>query len=109
MIADHLEEACVVAGARQQARSTGEAAAWTVDIAALPLRSFGRAHNLAIGTAGIHGRQSFALRGRNALRRFRNEVRERGAQVAWFIFRERALEQIAADWLDANGIAYRRG
>jgi len=50
-----------------------------------------------------------ALRGRDAFRRFRNEARARGVQVAWFIFREGALERIAADWLDASGIAYRRG
>lgn len=50
-----------------------------------------------------------ALRGRRALRCFRREVRERGVMLACFVFRERALEQFTADWLDANGIAYRRG
>jgi hypothetical protein len=49
-----------------------------------------------------------ALRGRDALGAFRNRVRERGVQVEWFRFREQALERVAADWLDANGIAYRR-
>jgi hypothetical protein len=36
-------------------------------------------------------------------------VQEFGFTSVWLGFRELAVEQIAADWLDANGIAYRRG
>lgn len=49
-----------------------------------------------------------ALRARNAFRRFKEVAREGGVLVAWLTFRERAVEQFAADWLDANGIAYHR-
>jgi hypothetical protein len=49
-----------------------------------------------------------ALRGPGAFRRFKDAVHERGLAPAWYAFRERALEQIAADWLEANRIAYRR-
>ena len=49
-----------------------------------------------------------ALRGRDAFKAFSDMARERGVQVDWFKFREQALERVAADWLDANGIAYRR-
>ena len=49
-----------------------------------------------------------AIRGRGAFRCFKDVIHERGIAPAWYAFRERALEEIAADWLDANGIAYRR-
>ena len=50
-----------------------------------------------------------ALCARDAFRRFRDVVQEFGFTSVWLGFRELAVEQIAADWLDANGIAYRRG
>ncbi len=49
-----------------------------------------------------------ALHGRGAFRCFKDVVHERGSAPTWYAFREGALEQIATDWLEANGIAYRR-
>ena len=50
-----------------------------------------------------------ALRGRDSLTRFKDVLQEHGMIPVWYAFRERALEDLAAGWLDAHGIAYRRG
>ena len=49
-----------------------------------------------------------AIRGRRAFRCFRDVVRGRGLLEPWFLFRQHAVEEIAARWLEANRIAYRR-
>jgi hypothetical protein len=49
-----------------------------------------------------------AIQGRGAFGRFKDLIRAHGLADAWQRYRERALEDIAADWLDANGIAYAR-
>ena len=46
------------------------------------------------------------IRGGGAFRRFKNSIYESGMDNAWYQFRDAALERIAIDWLDENGIAY---
>ena len=49
-----------------------------------------------------------AIRGRGAFRRFKEVIHERGIAPAWYPYRQQALEEIAIEWLEANGIAYSR-
>jgi hypothetical protein len=49
-----------------------------------------------------------AIRGRGAFRRFKEVIHERGVAGDWYTYREQALEDIATEWLEANGIAYGR-
>lgn len=49
-----------------------------------------------------------AIRGRGAFRRFKEIIHERGIADAWYAYRQHALEEIAVDWLEANGIAFGR-
>lgn len=49
-----------------------------------------------------------AIRGQGAFRRFKEVIHERGIAEAWYAFRQRALEEIAVEWLEANGVAYSR-
>ena len=48
------------------------------------------------------------IRGSGAFRRFKDSIYELGMDKAWFQFRDDALEKIAVDWLEENGIAYVR-
>jgi hypothetical protein len=49
-----------------------------------------------------------ALHGRGAFRQFKDAVRRLGIADEWYRSRETALEEIAIDFLEAHGIAYRR-
>ena len=49
-----------------------------------------------------------AIRGTGAFRRFKEVVQEHGIAETWYAFRQRALEEIAVEWLEANGVAYSR-
>ena len=49
-----------------------------------------------------------SIRGAGAFRRFKEAIYERDMAETWFAYRQQALEQIAAEWLDANGIAFSR-
>lgn len=49
-----------------------------------------------------------AIRGSGAFGRFKSLAHRRGVIDAWYTFRNDALEDIAAKWLDANGIPYTR-
>ena len=49
-----------------------------------------------------------ASRGAGAFRRFKEAIHERHVADAWYAYRQQALEQIAAEWLEANGIAFSR-
>jgi hypothetical protein len=50
-----------------------------------------------------------AIHGSGAFRRFRDLVRAEGIEAEWYRYRERALEEIAVEWLESRGIAYTRG
>ena len=49
------------------------------------------------------------LHGRRAFRRFKDAIHRLDVTEAWHRFREAALEEIAIEFLDAEGIAYCRG
>ena len=46
------------------------------------------------------------LHGKGAFRKFKDTVNRYNLQEAWFAYYKAALRQIAADFLDAEGIAY---
>jgi hypothetical protein len=46
------------------------------------------------------------IKGSGAFRRFKDAVRERDIEQDWYDFKQRALEQIAIQWLEENGLAY---
>lgn len=47
-----------------------------------------------------------AMRGRGAFRGFKDAIYEEGIQDQWDAWRDRALRQLAIDFLDAQGIPY---
>lgn len=47
-----------------------------------------------------------AIRGRGAFRRFKDLVRRLGIDKEWYRHRDDALQEIAADFLEATGIPY---
>ena len=47
------------------------------------------------------------LHGRGAFRMFRSAIRRLGIEDDWQRFRDSAFQEIAKDWLEAHGIAYR--
>jgi hypothetical protein len=49
-----------------------------------------------------------AIRGRGAFRRFKDAIHRFGIADEWYRFREEAFEEIAADFLEVNGIKFRR-
>lgn len=46
------------------------------------------------------------IRGSGAFRRFKGAIHRHNIVADWYCFRERILEEIAIDWLEAHGIAY---
>ena len=58
--------------------------------------------------AGVSDELDAALHGRGAFGRFKDAVHRLGIADEWYRFRDAALEQIAIDFLEANGIAYQR-
>ncbi len=49
-----------------------------------------------------------ATHGRGAFRAFKDALRRRGVQQDWYRFRDEAIADLAAAWLDDHGIAYAR-
>jgi hypothetical protein len=47
-----------------------------------------------------------AIRGRGAFRRFKERIHAEGIEKDWYAFREAALKQLAAGFLEAEGIPY---
>jgi len=48
-----------------------------------------------------------AIRGRGAFRRFKAEIYRAGVEDDWYAFRDRAIRDLAVEFLDAEGIPYR--
>lgn len=65
----------------------------------------------SLGVEDIEVREALlqAIRGRGAFRRFKEVIHERGVAEAWHAYRQQSFEAIAVEWLEANGIPYRRG
>ena len=51
---------------------------------------------------------NYQIRGSGAFRRFKDAIHRNNIAQEWYRFRQRALEEIAKDWLEANGIGYIR-
>jgi hypothetical protein len=64
--------------------------------------------SLEVENADVREALLQAIRGRGAFRRFKEVIHERGVTEAWYTYRQQAFEDIAIDWLEANGIAYSR-
>jgi hypothetical protein len=64
--------------------------------------------SLEVENADVREALLQAIRGRGAFRRFKEVIHERGVTEAWYAYRQQVLEDIAIDWLEANGIAYSR-
>lgn len=47
-----------------------------------------------------------AVHGSGAFRNFNSTIRRLGIEDAWYRFRDEALERIASEWLEAEGLAY---
>jgi hypothetical protein len=47
-----------------------------------------------------------AIHGTGAFRHFKSAIRRHELESAWYSFRDEALQEIARDWCDENGIAY---
>jgi len=58
--------------------------------------------------AAVSDELDAALHGRGAFRRFKDIVHRFGIADEWYRFRDAALEEIAIEFLEAHGIAYRR-
>lgn len=63
---------------------------------------------LAQDNRGLSDELLRLIKGSGAFRRFRNAVRDRDIEQDWYDFKRRALERIAIEWLEENGIAYIR-
>jgi hypothetical protein len=63
---------------------------------------------LALDDQGVGQDLRRLIKGSGAFRRFRNAIRERDIEQEWYDFKRRALEQIAIEWLEENGIPYTR-
>ncbi len=50
----------------------------------------------------------YQIRGSGAFGRFKAAIHDHNIADAWYQFRQQAFEEIAVEWLEAHGIAYRR-
>jgi Uncharacterised protein family (UPF0158) len=55
---------------------------------------------------GLRDRLLDAIAGRGAFRRFKDLVHREGIEDVWYRYRDDAVKQIAADFLEAHGIPY---
>jgi Uncharacterised protein family (UPF0158) len=60
----------------------------------------------SVGNRAIGAELQDAIRGAGAFRMFKSVIRRRGIEKDWYNFRDRALEQIARDWCEENGISF---
>jgi hypothetical protein len=51
---------------------------------------------------------SSQIRGSGAFRRFKDAIHRYSIEDDWYRFRDQALEEIAIEWLESNGIAFTR-
>lgn len=64
---------------------------------------------LTIADDRIRASLAASLKGRGAFHRFRNSIHCEGLAEDWYRYRDRALEEIARDFLDAHGIPHSGG
>jgi uncharacterized damage-inducible protein DinB len=63
---------------------------------------------LSMRDARIRERLLGKIRGKGAFRRFRNSIHSMGIEEDWYEFRNKALEEVAIEWLEENEIPYVR-
>jgi hypothetical protein len=63
---------------------------------------------LEVEDPGVRETLLRAIRGADAFRRFKEAIHERHMADAWYAYRQQALEEIAAEWLEDHGIAFSR-
>lgn len=63
---------------------------------------------LALANRHVGSELHRLIKGSGAFRRFRNAIREREIEQDWYYFKRSALEQIAIEWLEKNGLPYSR-
>jgi hypothetical protein len=56
----------------------------------------------------ISNKLSYQIKGSGAFKRFKDAIRWHGVENDWYQFRDQALEEIALEWLEKNGIAFSR-
>ena len=52
---------------------------------------------------------SAAIKGKGAFRRFKDMISDLGIENEWYRFEQQRLEEIAVEWLEAEGIPFMRG
>ena len=57
----------------------------------------------------ISERLSDAIKGKGAFRRFKDMISDLGIQDEWYRFERQSFEEMAVDWLEAEGIPFTRG
>ncbi len=55
---------------------------------------------------GLKGDLLYTIDGRGAFRRFKDAIHRLGIEKDWYKYRDGKLKEIAADWLEANGIPF---
>jgi hypothetical protein len=63
---------------------------------------------LALANRQVGSELHRLIKGSGAFRRFKNAIRERDIEQDWYDFKRRALEQLAIEWLEENGLPYTR-
>jgi hypothetical protein len=51
---------------------------------------------------------AYQIKGSGAFHRFQTAIRRYGIEEHWYRFRDQALEEIAVEWLESNGIEFTR-
>jgi Uncharacterised protein family (UPF0158) len=57
----------------------------------------------------VQGQLLNGIRGSGAFRRFKAIAHQYGIEDEWYKYRDEAYEKIAIEWLEEQGIAYKRG
>ena len=60
-----------------------------------------------VGESSAQAELLDSIHGSGAFRLFRRTVERLGLREAWYAYRQKELEQIARDWLEANHIPYK--
>ena len=55
----------------------------------------------------LRGRLLNSIQGRGAFRYFKDTIHEYGIASDWYAYRQQAFVEIAMEWLESHGIAYR--
>jgi hypothetical protein len=115
MLADSGEVSDVVPAWQQEAIALARRVLASDDFLAVPNRfdiheyAMMERYCHTIADDRIRASLAASLKGRGAFRRFRNCIHREGLAEDWYRYRDRALEEIARDFLDAHGIPHSGG